>query len=238
MRKLAQQLGNRKTFYLLTLGLMLIGPLAFGQKEKREVSDFSQIGYSLPGSMEIIQSDKVSLVLEGDKDDLERIITRVEGKELKIYTKNSSSGLGQVKVYVTVTELEELSVAGSGDVTIKSRLKTDELEIQLSGSGNIQCEDLEANEVDIDLAGSGDILLGGVAENELEINIAGSGDVKAEDLQTKAADVNIAGSGSVKVWATDELESNIVGSGSVYYKGNPLVDAETMGSGKTKPINY
>ena len=237
MKKSKQHFRSKKTILLAFLTLLFISPAVYGQKEKREVSDFSKIGYSLPGTMEIVQSDKASLVLEGDKEDLERIITKVEGDELKIYTKHSSHGLGDVKVYVSVVELSDLSIAGSGDVVVKSKLKTNELDLELSGSGSLQCEELMAKEVDVDLAGSGDIFLGGVADNEVEINIAGSGDVKAENLKTKEAEVNIAGSGSVKIWVTDELESNIVGSGDVYYKGNPLVDAETMGSGKTKPID-
>ncbi len=206
------------------------------EKESRNISDFREIKYSVPCNLEIIQSDKISLVLEGDKEDLERIITKVEGDELKIYTKNFSSGLGDVKIYLSVTELNGLSVAGSGDVVFKSKLTTDELDLDLSGSGNIQCEELTANEVEVNIAGSGDILLGGMAENEFEINIAGSGDVRAENLKTKEAEVNIAGSGSVKIWATERLETNIVGSGDVYYKGNPLVNAESIGSGHTKSI--
>lgn len=228
---------SRKSIFLLSLSFLLISPAIFGQKETRKISDFNEIEYSLPGTLEIVQSDKISLVLEGDKEDLERVITRVEGDKLKIYTKNNTSHLGDVKVFVSVVELEGISMAGSGDVIVKSKLKTDELELELSGSGNIQCEDLIADKLEVDLAGSGDIYLGGIAENEVEINIAGSGDVRAENLETKNAEVNIAGSGSVKVWATEELESNIVGSGNVYYKGRPLVDAETAGSGKTKPID-
>ncbi len=237
MKKTIPLLRSRKTIFLVSLTLILISPAIYGQKDKREISDFSEIGYSLPGTLEIVQSDKVSLVLEGDKEDLERIITKVEGNELKIYTKNNSNGLGDVKAYVSVVKLSGISVAGSGDVIVKSKLQTDELDLELSGSGSIQCEDLMAKELEVDLAGSGDIFLGGVAENEVEINIAGSGDVKAENLKTKKAEVNIAGSGSVKIWATDVLESNIVGSGDVYYKGNPLIDAETKGSGSTKPID-
>jgi hypothetical protein len=237
MSKIVSQLTIRKSFFVVSLAFLLISPAIYGQKEKREVLDFSKIAYSLPGTLEIVQSDKASLALEGDNEDLERIITKVEDNKLKIYTRKGSNGLGNVKVYVSVVELSDLSIAGSGNVIVKSKLKTNDLDLELSGSGNLQCEELMAKEVDLDLAGSGNIFLGGVAENEVEINIAGSGDVNAENLKTKEAEVNIAGSGSVKIWVTDELESKIVGSGDVYYKGNPLVDAETMGSGSTKPIN-
>lgn len=226
----------QKTFGLLSVTLFMINCTVLAEKENRAITDFTQISYSLPGSLEIVQADKVSLVLEGDQEDLNKIITKVEGDHLKIYAKGSSSGLGDIKVYVSIKELSELSVAGSGDAVVKSALKTEQLELHLSGSGNIQCEELICKELEVNIAGSGDIYVGGEAEEEIELNIAGSGDVKAENLKTSEAEVNIAGSGSAKIWVTDKLETNIVGSGDVYYKGNPLVDAESVGSGSTKSI--
>lgn len=237
MKKAIQILKTKTPFFAVLIFLLAISSSTYAQKQKRNVGDFTKISYSIPGTLEIVQADKVSLALDGDSDDLDRIITKVEGDRLKIYTKNNSNGLGDVKIYVSVVELSSVSVAGSGDVVVKSKLKTNELDLELSGSGNIKCEELIASEVEINLAGSGDVYLGGIADDELDVNIAGSGDVNAVNLKTKEADVNIAGSGSVKVWATDELESNIVGSGDVNYKGNPIVNAETVGSGKTRSIN-
>ncbi|MGD2035194.1 MAG: head GIN domain-containing protein [Bacteroidales bacterium] len=207
------------------------------QKQKRDVSDFTEISYSLPGTLEIVQSDDVSLAIEGDDDDLERIITKVDGNKLKIYTKHGSSGLNNVKVFVHVRELEEISGAGSGDIIIRSKFKGGELEVNLSGSGNFKGEEIVCRNFDLDIAGSGDAYLGGVVDGEIDFDIAGSGSIKAENMKAGTADISIAGSGSAKVWVTERLETNIVGSGDVYYKGNPLVDAEAIGSGRTRPID-
>ncbi|MBA7545445.1 hypothetical protein ES705_37813 [subsurface metagenome] len=228
---------SRNYLVLIAAAFLLASTDIKAEKENREVSNFTKIGYSLPGDMEIVQGSEVSLILDGDKEDLEKIITKVEGNKLKIYTRNNTSGLGDVKVFITVVKLEGISVAGSGDVKVKTKLETEELDLDLSGSGSIQCEDLVANVLEVNIAGSGDVFLGGIAEKELEVNIAGSGDVRAENLKTKEAEVNIAGSGSAKVWVIDELETNIVGSGDVYYKGNPVVNAETIGSGSTKSLD-
>ncbi len=219
----------------MALVLFSATALVCGQEEKRDVSGFDEISYALPGKLEIVQGTKESLVLKGDEEDLAKIITKVEGSDLKIYTKSHGANLSDVEIYVTVIKLDELSVAGSGEVLIKDVLKTDEFEISLSGSGDVTCNKLEASEVEISLAGSGDVAIAGKV-SEMEISIAGSGDVNADDLQTEEAEVSIAGSGSVKVWATKSLETSIVGSGDVYYKGNPQVEAETIGSGKTKPL--
>lgn len=206
-----------------------------GQEENRDVSGFNSISYTLPGTLEIVQGTVESLVLKGDGNDLEKIITKVEDGNLKIYTKSPGVSLSHVSIFVTVIELEELNVAGSGDVIIKNVLVSDDFEMNLSGSGDVKCNRIEASTIEINLAGSGDVSIAGKV-NEVEISVAGSGDVTADELESEEAEVSIAGSGSVKVWATRKLESSIVGSGDVYYKGNPLVDSDTIGSGSTRSL--
>jgi hypothetical protein len=218
------------------LVLLSFTQVSKAQQEKRDVSGFDKISYSISGELEITQGNMEELILIGDSEDLEKIITKVDGGKLKIYTNNNNSRLSNVIVKVTVKELSALSIAGSGDVEFKSDMKTGEFELELSGSANIACPNITAREVEINLAGSGNIKMGGELESELEISIAGSGNIDCASLKAKEVEVNIAGSGDASVWATDELESNIVGSGNVYYKGRPLVDAETSGSGKTKPL--
>jgi len=227
---------RRNALLAATVILFSFTSLSKAQEEKRDVSGFDKISYSISGDLEISQGSTEELILIGDPEDLEKVETKVEGTTLKIYLKSNFSHIGKVQAKVTVKQLNKLSIAGSGNVVFKTGLKTEDFELELSGSGNVDCPDLTAGELDIDLAGSGNIKFAGELSGELEINIAGSGNIDCSNLKTKEAEVNIAGSGDVKVWATDELESNIVGSGSVYYKGNPLVDTETSGSGKTKPL--
>ncbi len=222
---------------LLAAVLIFAGSnLVFAQTEERNVSGFDEISYSLPGKLIIEQGNTESLRIKADKDDLEKIITKVEGDHLRIYAKNGNYHMNDVEIFVTVKELEAISLAGSGDVIVKGDLKTEELKVSLSGSGDVTVASLTAEEVDASLAGSGDIRLGGKLSSELEISIAGSGDVDASELQVQEADVSIAGSGNVKVWVEEDLDVSIVGSGNVYYKGRPIIDASSTGSGSTRPI--
>jgi hypothetical protein len=223
---------------LVLLGLVFIlsGGNLQAQQEKREATGFNSISFSLAGNLEIAQGTTEELMLKGDQADLAKIVTNVEDGELKIYCKEHSGNMGDVLVFVNVKELKELAIAGSGNVIFKTPLHTTEMEISLSGSGNIECLDLTATKSKINLSGSGDIKIGGVVSESSEINIAGSGDVNAENLKTKISEVNLSGSGSAKVWAEDQMESNIVGSGNVLYKGKPLVESNISGSGSTKHL--
>jgi hypothetical protein len=220
---------------LLFLSILCFNCTVFAQRETRKVDAFSEVSYALPGQLEISQGDEISLVLEGDKDDLKKIITRVEGNELKIYTRETIRSFNNVIIYLTLTDLEGLSVSGSGDVKFKTDLTANELSIDVAGSSNVTTRKVTASAIDLEVAGSGRVDIRGKT-NEIEIEIAGSGEVVAHELESRKADVEIAGSGSAKVWATEKLDSEIAGSGEVIYKGNPLVDAESAGSGHTRPL--
>jgi hypothetical protein len=206
------------------------------QQEKREVPDFTGVAYSLPCQIEVKLGNKAELTLEGSKSVLEMILTKVENGTLKIYTEGHVSHLGEVKIYLTVVNLEKFSLSGSGDVIFSSVMKSDKLVLEISGSGNLEIPQLTVAVVELKISGSGSIKAGGTLNEKLVVNITGSGDVKAAELQSKDVTVKITGSGSAEVNAQANLKTNIVGSGSVHYKGNPLIDAQTVGSGSTKPL--
>ena len=81
----------------------------------------------------------------------------------------------------------------------------------------------------VTLAGTND-------QAQLDATITGSGSMKADELSVGSAGITITGSGSARVNVLKELETNITGSGSVQYKGNPLINAHSTGSGKTTAL--
>ena len=225
-----------KAFTMMWLGLALISMNLQAVEETRNVKNFSTVSFSIPANMVISQGNMESLTLIGSQSDLDKIITKVENGELIIKKKKNSGRIDDIKILLSVKNLEELNIAGSGDVSFKTPLKTSNLELSIAGSGDVVCDEITADEVELSIAGSGDIRLGGTLSKELEISIAGSGDVDASNLKCPEVEVSIAGSGDAKVWAEDKLECSIVGSGDVRYKGRPLVESDATGSGSTKPF--
>ena len=207
-------------------------------KEIRNVGQFSGVSLAISADVFLTQGPVQKVEIEGDKNSLEEIETVVNDGTLKIQTKNMFHGnFGKVSVYITVPQINALSISGSGDITTKSDIGTDELDLNVSGSGSIHFSKLSAREVSATITGSGNIeVSAGQAQSELEVVITGSGSLSAEGFSVQEADVTITGSGSAKVWVVKELETNITGSGNVAYKGDPLVNANSTGSGKTHPI--
>jgi hypothetical protein len=209
-------------------------------KETRNVPSFTGVALSFSGDVYITQGGQQKVEIEADKNTMEIILTEMNGSTLVLKTKDGHwRDLGDIKVYITMPEVNELSIAGSGDMICENPIKTNEIELHISGSGSMKIQQLESHEVSAEITGSGDIYLAGSGndDSELDVTITGSGSIKAEALPVSEADVRITGSGSATIHVLKELDTDITGSGSVLYKGNPLINANATGSGKTRSIN-
>lgn len=209
-------------------------------KEVRDVSGFTGVSLAFSGDVYITQGSQFKVEIEAEKNVMDLLITETDGDRLVFRTKNGVwRNLGTVKAFVTMPEIDNLTVSGSGDMICESAIKADEIELAVSGSGSVRISNLTAREVGAEVTGSGNIVVSGQASenSELDATITGSGDIKAEGIAVGEASVQITGSGSASVNVLKELETNITGSGSVNYKGNPLVNATATGSGRTRSMN-
>ncbi len=212
---------------------LLSSRLIFANSETRDIKNFTEIKFTISGDLFLTQGNSYSVKIEGNEEDVKNIVTEKEGNSVTIrYIKNYKNR-GKVNVLITLPKLNSVTLAGSGNIFAKKNFTTDNMEITVAGSGNIKFDNLNAQKSELSLAGSGNIDIKGAANKVLEINIAGSGDVRTQEFKANTVEVNISGSGSAKVFAGEKLETNIIGSGSVYYKGEPLIDAKSTGSGKT-----
>jgi hypothetical protein len=237
---------HKKSLIALTFGCLMMfsfqSHLLTGQtvKETRDVSAFEGVALAFSGDIYITQGSPQKVVIEADKNTMEIIETRVEGSKLILKTQNGNwRNLGDIKVYITMPRVNYLSISGSGDMICETGISTQEIKVDVSGSGSVRVNKLASEEVEAVITGSGDIALtgSGNAARELDVTITGSGSFKGADLPAGEADVTITGSGSATVQAVNELETNITGSGSVLYRGRPLVNASATGSGKTRPVD-
>ncbi|MEK6475907.1 head GIN domain-containing protein [Catalinimonas sp. 4WD22] len=197
--------------------------------EERALSEFDRI--ILEGSMDLIilQDDEQLLEVEADDNIVPIISTSVRGGELKIKSTRSYRSRDDVKIYISVQDLEELKVRGSGDVYGESVFTGDRLNLEISGSGNMDME-IYYDRLFSEINGSGNFSLYGEAL-EQEVRINGSGDYRAADLLSEETDINISGSGNGTVNVSDFLRAEIRGSGDIIYYGEPEVNSSIRGSG-------
>ncbi len=206
-------------------------------KETRDVKGFTKISYGISGNLNIKIGNEFSVVLEGEKDDLKRVITDVSDGRLRIRMENWRFSFNEkVNAYLTLPELTGLSVSGSGRAEVLDPIKAaDELSLNVSGSGRLITKELEVDALDCGISGSGDISIGGTGSADRgEISISGSGSYNGPEFEIDQLEVSVSGSGSCLCKAGDSLIARISGSGNVTYKGDPRIDARVSGSGHVR----
>jgi len=149
---------------------------------------------------------------------------------LKIQKNVSLKTKKGIHVTVPFDAISEVSLVGSGDIDTKDTITASNLEINVTGSGDMDL-DISTNSLEAKITGSGDMDLAGSTEN-LEVSVTGSGDFDGTDLQAQNTEASVSGSGDIDVVAKNSIKARVHGSGSISYSGNPAKsDTKAFGSG-------
>jgi len=226
-------------------------------EEEREVSDFTGVELATLGNLIIELGDEEELRIEAEDNLLQYIEAEVHGGTLKIGHRQKVTLVPTESIYfyLTVKELDTISVSGAGNVKVPDLevaefslnisgagdvdmedLRTDVLEVNISGGGNVDMEDLNADVLKVKISGAGNLYIEGGEVEEQEITISGAGNYKARGLESAEADVRVPGLGSATIRVRDQLKVNISGAGSVKYVGSPIVEEEVSGVGSIEQI--
>ena len=223
---------------ILLAGLFMAGTVQ-AEEQDRDVSSFSAISLRVPGKLYLKQGSTQSVRIEAKESVIDDIITEVSGNKLTIRFPNKtmfqrSFNPGKIEIYITVPDVNELGVSGSGDI-VAEELDARILDLAVSGSGNITIDELSSKKVKGSISGSGNIhLAGNDSADELTVSISGSGNCNAAGFEAENVTVNTSGSGNCNVMSNGSIRARIAGSGSVFYKGDASIDASVAGSGRVK----
>jgi len=198
--------------------------------EKRIVPEFQSIELSGIGNMYIRQGNEQSLEITTDANLIKELDTNVVNGKLRIGFRPGVTDVTQLDLNISVKELNETIISGSGNIQGKGVVNTNRFYSKINGSGNITLE-LQAKYVNCKIAGSGYINLAGKTI-EQEVMIDGSGNYHGLNLKSDNTVVTINGSGNVAIYATSNLKATINGSGSVEYKGRPAINYLNHGAGR------
>jgi hypothetical protein len=210
-----------KTALVTSLTFILAGNL-FAQEIN--LNDFNEISIQDNIDVVITQSTLQNYRIEPSGVNLK--VTNQLGK-LKISREDNK---GAATIYINCFKLSAIDVLGSADVRTTNEIRSDDLKLALTGSGDLRVK-LKANNVSAALAGSGDINLEGTTQN-LTTTVAGSGDLRASKLIAEYVKVEVAGSGDATVNASKSLDASVAGSGDIRYVGNPATrNVNIVGSG-------
>ena len=225
------------TIFLLTFSIAsCIAQRGSGNIVEKEVSISGVKGVHLSGSgtVEITIGKTEVLIIRGDDNIIERLDIDVHKGILELGQYKGSnwnmSPTQSIEYYVTVTDLEELCVSGSGEMKVKDKITAGDFEMHISGSGELYVSDLRAKDLEVSISGSGECTVSGGVDKQ-NIHISGSGEYKAKDLESNEAECHVSGSGEMEIRVAELLDASVSGSGDIDYWGRPRIKFDGSGSG-------
>ena len=155
--------------------------------------------------------------------------------------KNPKMSFKEVKVFVTSPTIKGIEIAGSGVFAASNKINvTDDLQMEIAGSGKMLLADVTCKDSNMEIAGSGNIEVGNIAARDVHAEIAGSGDINLATMTCNKFHIEIAGSGNVTSdnITAEDVHTEIAGSGDVTLKGSVKHHTKDIaGSGKVKIEN-
>jgi hypothetical protein len=229
----------RATFPTLSPQAPLLGgtPANAGstRTETRPVGSFHRIALKAVGNLEVRQGPSEALSITADERVLSEIVSRVsEGTlELTLRSETQLPGAKDIRYAVTVKSLDGLHVSGVGRADLID-LKSDTLDVSLSGSGDIALTRLDAGSLAIKISGTGSVTASGRTDRQ-QVQLSGVGTYAARELASKEAIVHLSGSGRMVVKVERELDATVSGAGDIEYYGSPTVKRKVSGIGRIRP---
>ena len=246
----------KKSVFLSLIALLAAFAAQAQNRETRNVGTFTKISFRVPGKLYLKQGTPQKLEIEADKETLAKIETEVDGSKLIIEQEgnkwfNWGSDGDDIKIYITVASIEALSVSGSGELIGQSSFTANDINLNVSGSGQLTLNVDASGKMDADVSGSGDIMVKGkcasfdgdvsgsgkidvesVVVGKAEFEVSGSGKIQAKG-SARSVEADISGSGKVLAanLETEKCEIKITGSGDVEINVKNELDANISGSG-------
>jgi hypothetical protein len=241
----------------VTGGGAAVGKVVRGSGEAGEstftVSDFDKLVMTGTGEVSIDIGSETALRVEAEDNIIPHLTATVDSGALTI---GHAPGIIlqptlPIRYYLTVPALSSINVSGEGIVRGPG-FETESFTIDISGSGSVDTDDINAAMLNVAISGDGAAELGGVYAGTLDIDVSGAGRLEIENgevttqhvkitgdgscyakgLSSQQADVDISGDGSASIAVSDSLQATISGSGALEYVGNPTVDQSISGDGR------
>lgn len=223
---------------------------ASGRYITKEISAASFSSIELLGSENVLYSQstngKSGIKIYASDNVMDLLDVRVENGVLIVGYKKSVSiwGNNSVTIIAYSPSINNVIIKGSGDVALKSAIKSnilsfkingsgditgssiicDELLTEIDGSGDISFQKTTSKKLAASINGSGDIKLAGESQSA-RYSVAGSGDIEARNLKSQYVEAKVYGSGDITCHAVQKLSAKVDGSGEINYVGSPSIES-------------
>ena len=229
---------KKRTIFLLIVVLTTVSTFARSIRKEFNLPIFNKIEIGSAFSVKISQGNTQSVVFDIDEELFNYLKADVAGNKLKIRLENKiwKRGYDNLKVFITVTDLQGLEVGGACNVNFETAIESDEIKINLSGASRLSGERINANKTKIGLSGASHLNVGlhssqltleasGASRAILKGNAdkqsfeaSGASNIEASDLSGESARVEASGASNIKLGTKSISHMNISGASSIKTK--------------------
>ena len=190
---------------------------------ERPLKGFERIQQMGTMSVEYVQADSFSVKVKAPKEVVDQVETRVEGNVLIVNMKGGTNFLNfgvadgkDVTVYVTSPDFLGIELVGTGDFSCKNLLDTDNLDVVLKGTGDVEFDHVICDNINVSLVGTGEIDVKKVRTLQALVELTGAGDVEVNFDEAGFVDSRLLGTGDIKLTGTvRQLKKQVRGVGDM-----------------------
>jgi hypothetical protein len=225
-----------KTLKLLAaafLAFVLTSNLNAQEKtEIRNVKGFTGVNVSEGIKVELTFGDNEYVEVIAEEEDIQRVVTELEGSTLDIHIKgnNWNSWNKKILVKVTAVKIEFLDASSGSRIETQNLVISDNLKLGVSSGADLKVA-FNANSASCDANSGSSATLKG--ESQLFKAQASSGSsIHANELKAMKVKADVSSGASISVNANEEIEAEASSGGSIKYSGSPkMKDIEKSSGG-------
>jgi Putative auto-transporter adhesin, head GIN domain len=204
--------------------------------QKRSVQGFHAIEISSGIDLYLDQSNEEAVAVSAsDPEYRDKIKTEVDNGVLRIYLDNKGAhwnwgGNKKLKAYVSCKVIDDLHASGGSDVYIQDPIKSEKLNIDLSGGSDLHGK-MVIGDLTVHQSGGSDAFVSGSA-GRLTVHASGGSDFHGYDLPADDCRADASGGSDIYMVVNKQLDANASGGSDVHYKGNGVVrESHSSGGG-------
>jgi phage shock protein PspC (stress-responsive transcriptional regulator) len=182
--------------------------------------DFSRVSISNHFNVELRQSERFEVLVEGDRDEVAKVEVIQEGQEIKILYNGKLPGDADLHLHIAMPSLQNLALTGNTHTSIEG-FDEDRCELTMSGAADCQAN-LSAKKMIITLSEKSELRLEGKGVN-VQLAVSGNADANTADFVAQQVNVAASEKGTAHVFASKQIEIASSGASQVTYKGKPKV---------------
>lgn len=220
---------------LAALGALTLARPAHADSKAYSYSNFDEVDASA-GVNVVLKQGPFSISVDGDKEEVARIVIEQQGSKLTVTHKSSVSWFGaghRSVVTVTAPTYTAISAHGGADIDTAD-LNLSDVSLAASGGADIRADKLKVQALKVTASGGADIKATGSCTG-LTATVSSGSDYKGADMKCETAEVRASGGADADAWASVSATGKASGGADVRFRGKPAkVDKSESGGGDVK----